>query len=103
MHPTTRPTGGYLVGFVAAAAIVGWLAERGWDRRVATVILAMLVGNLSIYLFGVTWLAAFVGFEKAPALGLIPFIPGDVVKMIIAVILLPSGWKLIGVGEARGS
>ena len=93
------PTGGYLAGFVAAAAIVGWLAERGWDRRVPTTALAMVTGNLAIYLLGVTWLAAFVGVDKAPALGLIPFIPGDLAKIAVAMILLPSGWRLLGMRQ----
>lgn len=97
------PTGGYLVGFVAAAAIVGWLAERGWDRRVATAALAMLIGNVAIYLVGLPWLAAYVGFDKAPALGLVPFIPGDLAKIAIAVVLLPGGWKLLGMRKGEGA
>jgi biotin transport system substrate-specific component len=90
------PTGGYLVGFIAAARMVGWLCERGWDRRVRTAALAMLIGNGVIYLFGLPWLAHFVGAERVLALGLLPFMPGDLVKLALAALALPSGWKLLG-------
>lgn len=89
------PTGGYLLGFVVAAYAVGWLAERGWDRRMVTTLLAMLIGNVLIYLSGLTWLSQFIGWEKVLPAGLYPFIPGDVVKIIFAALLLPSGWKLL--------
>ena len=90
------PTGGYLVGFIAAAFLTGLLAERGWDRRVTTTLLAMLLGNAAIYAFGLPWLARFVGGERVLALGLLPFIPGDFLKLILATMFLPSGWKLLG-------
>jgi len=90
------PTGGYLVGFIAAAFLTGLLAERGWDRRVRTTLLAMLLGNAAIYAFGLPWLARFVGGERVLALGLLPFIPGDFLKLILATMFLPSGWKLLG-------
>lgn len=89
------PTGGFLLGFVAAAFVVGWLAERGWDRRVETAVLAMLMGNLVIYLLGLPWLAAFTGWRDVFSLGLIPFIPGDVVKVILAALTLPWGWRIV--------
>jgi biotin transport system substrate-specific component len=91
------PTGGYLVGFVAAAFLVGLLAERGWDRRVLTTAAAMTLGNLVIYAVGALWLAPFVGgLDKALALGALPFIPGDLLKIGAAALLLPAGWKLLG-------
>ncbi len=90
------PTGGYLVGFVAAGYLTGWLAERDWDRRPGTAIMGMLLGNGVIYLFGLPWLARFVGPSQAVSLGLAPFIPGDLLKIILAAILLPSGWVLLG-------
>jgi len=96
-------TGGYLVGFVVAAAVVGWLAERGWDRRVWTALAAMVIGSLVIYLFGVSWLAALIGLDKAVALGLVPFIPGDLAKIALATALLPSGWKLLAMTGQRRS
>jgi biotin transporter BioY len=62
---------------------------------VITTSLAMVLGNLAIYTCGVIWLASFVGMEKAISLGLTPFLAGDVIKLVIAAALLPSGWKLI--------
>jgi len=89
------PTGGYLVGFIAAAFAVGLLAERGWDRRVSTTLLMMLLGNALIYVFGLPWLARFVGGQRVLALGLLPFIPGDLLKLTLSAALLPSGWKVL--------
>ncbi len=89
------PTGGYLLGFVIAAYAVGWLAERGWDRNIAFTAAAMLLGNALIYLSGLTWLSQFVGVQNAPMVGLYPFIIGDVIKIAIAALLLPAGWKLL--------
>lgn len=91
----TGPTGGYLAGFVAAAFVVGWLAEKGWDRRMGTAVLALLMGNLLIYLFGIPWLAQFTGWQKVWSLGLVPFIPGDLLKVILAAAVLPWGWRLL--------
>jgi len=91
------PTGGYLWGFVVAAYLVGRLAEMRWDRRPATMAGAMLVGNLAIYLFGVLWLSLFLqaDLSKGIMLGLLPYIPGDVVKIIVATTTLPSAWALL--------
>lgn len=89
------PAGGYLLSYPLAAGVVGWLAERGWDRKVATTALAMLAGNLVIYASGLPWLALFVG-DQVLAAGLIPFIPGDIFKLILAAIALPAAWKLVG-------
>lgn len=89
------PTGGYLAGFVAAVFLVGWLCERGWDRRLPTAAAAMALGNLVIYLFGVAWLVRFVGSEQVLAAGVLPFIPGDLLKIGAAALLLPAGWTLM--------
>ena len=89
------PTGGYLFGFVLAAGIVGWLAEQGWDRNIVTTALAMLVGNLVIYLPGLAWLTTFIGVEKAYLFGMQPFLAGDALKLAIAALALPLSWKLI--------
>lgn len=90
------PRGGYLIGFVVAAYVVGLLAQAGWDRRVWTTILAMLVGNFAIYSFGLSWLFCLMGFSsKVLAVGLYPFIAGDILKTALAAVLLPSGWKLL--------
>jgi biotin transport system substrate-specific component len=89
------PTGGYLVGFVAAAYVIGLLAEQGWDRKVPSTLLAMLIGNTIIYAFGLPWLALSVGIGNALLVGLYPFIAGDLLKAITAMALLPAGWKVL--------
>ena len=90
-------TGGYLLGFVMAAALCGWLAERGWDRRLSTAAAAMLIGNLVIYVPGLLWLGTLFGWDK-PILewGLTPFLLGDLTKLALAAIVLPAVWKLVG-------
>jgi biotin transport system substrate-specific component len=89
-------TGGYLLGFLVAAAAVGALAERGWDRHLGSSIGAMLIGSAIVYVLGVGWLAVAAGLSLADALtfGLWPFLPGDVVKLLVAAGLLPLGWRL---------
>jgi len=97
------PTGGYLWGFVAAAFVVGWLTERGWDRHVLTAALAMMAGEVVLYALGLSWLARFVPGQALLATGLVPFIPGDLLKLALAATLLPSGWLLLrrlGVSQA---
>lgn len=89
------PTAGYLVGFVAAAFVVGWLAEKGWDRQIKTAVIAMLIGNLIIYAFGLIGLARFVPLNGLLQAGMLPFIPGDILKIILAALALPAGWKLV--------
>lgn len=82
------PTGGYLAGFVASAYLVAHLVERGWDQRVGTSALAMVLGNLVIYLCGLIWLSVYVGGDQVFALGLLPFLVGDVLKITLASGLL---------------
>lgn len=89
------PTFGYIVGFVLAAFFVGWLCERGFDRQIKTAILAMLFGDILLYIPGLLWLAKFVGFKKVLVVGLYPFIPGDLLKLLLAGLVLPLGWKFI--------
>ena len=89
------PTGGYLVGFCAAAFVVGFLAERGWDRVVWRASVALLVGNALIYSAGLPWLSRFVGAQKVLSLGLYPFVVGDLIKLVVAVLALPAGWRLL--------
>ncbi len=88
-------TGGYLIGFVAAAAACGFLAGKGWDRNWMTTALAMLVGNAIIYVLGLWWLGTLFGWDK-PILewGLIPFVLGDLAKLALAAAVLPAAWKL---------
>ena len=90
------PTGGYILGFVIGAYVVGLLAERGWDRRPMTTALAMAIGNVVIYACGLVWFSRFFGLDRAVALSVLPFIPGDIVKLVLATVLLPTGWKLLG-------
>lgn len=87
------PTGGYLIGFVAAAFVIGYMAERGAGRGPVSTALAMLVGTAVIYLFGASWLAQFLGFEKALAVGVLPFLYGDALKLIVAAGLMPLAWR----------
>ena len=89
------PTFGYIIGFVLAAYIVGWFCERGFDRRAKTAVLAMLIGNILLYIPGVLWLAKFVGLGKVLSIGFYPFIVGDLLKIFLAGSILPIGWKFI--------
>ena len=89
------PTGGYLVGFVVAAGVVGWLAQRGWDRRLVWAAVAMVIGNVIIYVCGVAWLAVFLGdLWGALIKGMLLFVVGDLIKIAVAALTLPGGWKL---------
>lgn len=89
------PTGGYLVGFAVAAFVVGWLAERGWDRKLTLTFVAMVIGNLVIYLHGIAWFSIVLDFKQAMALAVLPFIPGDLIKIALATVLLPGGWAVM--------
>jgi biotin transport system substrate-specific component len=90
-------TGGYLVGFVLAAGVAGLLAERQWDRRLATAVTALLTGNVLIYVFGLPWLAhvADLGWQETFEQGLYPFVVGDLAKLYLAGALLPAAWSLV--------
>lgn len=89
------PTGGYLLAFPIAAFAVGWLSERGWDRQFFTAAAAMLIGSVIIYAGGLTVLSYYVGLERAIPLGMLPFLPGDTIKLIVAALALPGGWRLL--------
>lgn len=90
-------TGGYIVGFIVAAAVVGRLAELGWDRRVGGAVAAMLVGSVLVYVIGLPWLALAANLSPGDALlfGLYPFIPGDLLKLLAAAGLLPVAWWVV--------
>ena len=91
------PTGGYIIGFLFAAGLVGRLAELGWDRHIGGSIGAMVLGNAVIYFIGVPWLAGSTGLGFGWSLdnGLWPFLLGDAVKLAVAAGLLPVGWWLV--------
>jgi biotin transport system substrate-specific component len=93
----TGPTGGYLVGFLLAAGLTGWLAQRRWDRRFSSAVAAMLSGNVLIYCVGLPWLAVDqgLGFENTLEAGLYPFVVGDLLKLYVAGALLPGAWRLL--------
>lgn len=93
------PTGGYLLSYPLAAWVTGRLAERGFDRRYSTSVLAMTAGLAIVFAFGVTWLALFarpapVGLTAALQGGLYPFLPVDIYKVLVAAAILPAAWKL---------
>ncbi len=90
------PTGGYLLGFVAGAYIVGYLAEAGMDRHFISTIIAMTIGTAAILLVGNLWLLTLVNGADVLAIGLYPFIPGAIVKIIAAAGILPLAWKIVG-------
>ncbi|MBM3934999.1 MAG: biotin transporter BioY [SAR202 cluster bacterium] len=114
-------SGGYIVGFVVAAFIVGWLAEKGWDRQ-SKGVLAMLIGSVAVYVFGLAWLAVYIqthapvnaffeGLYPGSSLlvktlngGLFPFVGGDALKLVLASLALPGAWALVSKikGEPKG-
>ena len=97
-------SGGYIVGFIPAAYAVGWLAERGWDRK-PRILLAMLAGNLVLYLPGLLWLSTFAPADARWTTtlewGLYPFIIGDTIKLAAASLLLPGAWEAVNLVRGR--
>ena len=90
-------TGGYLVGYVLATLILGWAARAGWDRSVLMMGVAMLLGNVAIYVPGVAWLGVLYGFDQPIVQwGLTPFLIGDALKLGLAALLVPAVWKMVG-------
>jgi biotin transport system substrate-specific component len=89
-------TGGYLVGFAVAAAIIGWLAERGWDRNPLKLFGGMVLADCVVFALGLLWLGSVIGWDK-PVLeyGLYPFIAGDLVKLALAACLVSAGARLV--------
>jgi biotin transport system substrate-specific component len=92
-HHLYGPTGGYLLGFVVAAAVCGRLAERGWDRSMPHAAAAMVIGNLIIYALGLAWLSVLIGITEAIKYGLLPFLLGDLLKIALGTCGLPAVWK----------
>ena len=118
--PWDLSTGGYIVGFIFAAALVGFLAERHWDRK-PWIHLGMLLGNVVLYVPGILWLAYLIGtdwvhpvgkplgeliagsstWDKALKGGLYPFIVGDLMKLVLASLTLPTAWALVRLRDPR--
>ena len=96
--PLLGPTAGFLFGFIPAAFLVGFLAERGWGKTPLTTGLAMILGNAVIYIFGLTVLSMWLGTTLGTTLtfGFLPFYMGDVLKLILAAALMPLAWKFLG-------
>ncbi len=94
------PTGGYLMSYPFAAFLTGLLAERGFDRRYVTSVIAMGAGLAVVFTFGVSWLAFFArpaaGLETALRVGLYPFVPADIFKILLAAAIMPAMWRLTG-------
>lgn len=90
------PSGGYLAAFPIAAAVTGALAQRGWDRHFASMVAAMLLGSVAIFALGLAWLSRFLPAEGLLAAGLLPFLPGDLVKSSLAALAFPAAWRWIG-------
>lgn len=95
-------TGGYLLGFIVAALVIGFLAERRWDQSFSSSVSAMLTGNVIIFAVGLSWLAWWLGHNGLPnglsdtlEAGLYPFVPGEILKLYLAGALLPLAWKAV--------
>ncbi|MGE0281737.1 MAG: biotin transporter BioY [Rhizobiaceae bacterium] len=88
-------TGGYLAGFVAMAGIVGWAADRGWDRNLVKLLGVMLVAEIVMMAMGYGWLATLIGAEKAWQFGVLPFIVPDLIKVALAATLVPAVWSVV--------
>jgi biotin transport system substrate-specific component len=116
-NPFALTTGGFLIGFIVAAALTGWLAQRRWDRRIAGMLLSFLAGNAVIYVFGLPWLYASLatmgpgvwqdalGYDSILAAtlgaGLVPFVMGDLLKAAAAAALVPLAWRGVAAVDRR--
>jgi len=100
----TGAKGGYLIGFIVAGAVVGRLAELGWDRRIVGALGAMAIGNVVIYLVGVPWLMVVAHLDLATGIakGLTPFLVGDAIKLVLAAAAFPAAWWVVGRRAGEG-
>jgi len=90
------PTAGYLFAFPIVGFVVGTLAERGWDRTLARAVPTMALGRAVISILGISWIAHFVRAAHVIKVGLLPFVAGDIVKLLLAAATLPLGWRVLG-------
>ncbi|MEK7244626.1 MAG: biotin transporter BioY, partial [Pseudomonadota bacterium] len=89
------PTGGYLVGFVAATWLAGWLAERGWDRTFLRATAVNFLATAVVFVFGLAWLVPMFGWSKSIAVGVTPFLLSSAFKIALGGALLPAAWSLV--------
>lgn len=89
------PTAGYLVGFAVAAVVIGWLAERGWDRSPVKALAAMTVGHAVVLALGVAWLSVQFGADKAYAVGLAPFWAATLLKTLLGAAVMQAAWRVV--------
>jgi len=96
LHVVAGPTGGYIIGFILAAGLTGWLAQRSWDRKVLGAFVSFMAGTGVTFAIGLPWLAASLGltFEQTLQSGLYPFLVGGVIKALLAAGIIPLAWKL---------
>jgi biotin transport system substrate-specific component len=97
------PTGGYIVGFIFAAALTGWLAERSWDRKLLRGVLAFGAGTVVTFAFGLPWLsfALQANLQETLEWGLYPFVVGGVVKALLAAGILRGAWGIVSWADSR--
>ena len=89
----TGPTAGYLYGMTIAAGIMGYFADLGYGKTITKCIIPLLIGTIIIFVLGVGYLSTIIGYEKALAAGLLPFIPSELFKIALALFIIPSIWK----------
>ena len=89
----TGPTAGYLYGMVLAAAVIGYFADLGYGKSIIKCIMPLMLGTIIIFICGIGYLSSIIGFEKAIAAGLLPFIPSELFKIALAVFIIPTIWK----------
>ena len=88
------PTGGYLAGFLACTVFVGFMAERGWAKRISTLLPVMLIGQALIFALGVAWLSHLIGWDAAIESGFMPFLPAGILKCALAAATLPVARRI---------
>ena len=93
-------SGGYIIGFITASFVVGFFCERGWDTK-SWIMVAMMAGNVVLYIPGLIQLSFFVPNDKVMEYGLYPFIAGDMIKLYIAAISVPAAWGLLNLTKER--